>query len=58
MAKISHTEIKQPSIGEKRPKLTYLSISEAYTNNRGLFGKGKLLGFRLVETVSVNIKAF
>jgi hypothetical protein len=23
MAKISHTKIKQPSFGEKRPKLTY-----------------------------------
>jgi hypothetical protein len=27
MAKISHTKIKQPSFGEKRPKLTYTNIS-------------------------------
>ena len=27
MAKISHTKIKQPSFGEKRPKLTYTKIS-------------------------------
>ena len=27
MAKISHTKIKQPSLGEKRPKLTYNKIS-------------------------------
>jgi hypothetical protein len=26
MAKISHTKIKQPSFGEKRPKLTYTKI--------------------------------
>jgi hypothetical protein len=30
MAKISHTEIKQPSIGEKRPKLTYTKISDEH----------------------------
>jgi hypothetical protein len=28
MAKISHTKIKQPSFGEKRPKLTYTKISQ------------------------------
>jgi hypothetical protein len=27
MAKISHTKIKQPSLGEKRPKVTYTKIS-------------------------------
>ena len=27
MAKISHIKIKQPSFGEKRPKLTYTKIS-------------------------------
>ena len=27
MAKISHTKIKRPSFGEKRPKLTYTKIS-------------------------------
>jgi hypothetical protein len=27
MAKISHTKIKQPSFGEKRPKLNYTKIS-------------------------------
>jgi hypothetical protein len=27
MAKISQTKIKQPSFGEKRPKLTYTKIS-------------------------------
>jgi hypothetical protein len=27
MAKISHTKIKQPSFGEKSPKLTYTKIS-------------------------------
>jgi len=27
MAKISHTKIKQPSFGEKKPKLTYTKIS-------------------------------
>jgi hypothetical protein len=27
MVKISHTKIKQPSFGEKRPKLTYTKIS-------------------------------
>jgi hypothetical protein len=27
MAKISHAKIKQPSFGEKRPKLTYTKIS-------------------------------
>jgi hypothetical protein len=27
MAKISHTKIKQPSFGEKRPKLIYTKIS-------------------------------
>jgi hypothetical protein len=27
MAKISHNKIKQPSFGEKRPKLTYTKIS-------------------------------
>jgi hypothetical protein len=27
MDKISHTKIKQPSFGEKRPKLTYTKIS-------------------------------
>jgi hypothetical protein len=26
MANISHTKIKQPSFGEKRPKLTYTKI--------------------------------
>jgi hypothetical protein len=30
MAKISHTEIKQPSIGEKRPKLTHTKISDEH----------------------------
>jgi len=32
MAKISHTKIKQPSSGEKRPKLTYTKISR-FTGN-------------------------
>jgi hypothetical protein len=27
MANISHTKIKHPSFGEKRPKLTYTNIS-------------------------------
>jgi hypothetical protein len=31
MAKISHTKIKQPSFGEKRPKLTYTKISSDTT---------------------------
>jgi hypothetical protein len=32
MAKISHTKIKQPSFGEKRPELTYTKISPIYGN--------------------------
>jgi hypothetical protein len=44
MAKISHTKIKQPSFGEKRPKLTYTKISRftvyewaMATNNRTIY---------------------
>jgi hypothetical protein len=33
MAKISHTKIKQPSFGEKRPKLTYTKIYGIQTHN-------------------------
>ena len=35
MAKISHTKIKQPSFGEKRPKLTYTKISRFTVEQHG-----------------------
>jgi hypothetical protein len=37
MAKISHTKIKQPSFGEKRPKLTYTKISRLTQYNDNTF---------------------
>ena len=39
-------------------RVRYLSSSEAYTNNWGLFGKENELDFRLVKTFFENIKAF
>jgi hypothetical protein len=43
MAKISHTKIKQPSFGEKRPKLTYTKISRftGYTQHANLYIYGR-----------------
>jgi hypothetical protein len=45
MAKISHTKIKQPSFGEKRPKLTYTKISRftVYDLLRSAFDEDKQL---------------
>ena len=38
MAKISHTKVKQPSFGEKRPKLTYTKISRFTVIDNWLVG--------------------
>jgi hypothetical protein len=47
MAKISHTKIKQPSFGGKRPKLTYTKISR-FTVTESRFDWSRKMGMQWI----------